>query len=188
MTPNVFIFHGTGGHPEENWFPWLKQKLEEKGCEVFVPQFPTPEGQSLESWNSVLKNYQEHINENTIFVGHSLGGVYLLRLLEKLPHPVKAVFLTGTPIGIKPILNYEQDGAFASGFDFDWKTIRSKSKNFVVFHSDNDPYVSIGNGEKLAENLGVALSFVPNAGHFNRKAGYTKFEELWKKLEPILAV
>ncbi len=46
---NVFIFHGSSGYPEENWFPWLKQKLEDKGLEVFVPKFPTPEGQSFEA-------------------------------------------------------------------------------------------------------------------------------------------
>ncbi len=28
---NVFIFHGTEGYPEENWFPWLKEKLEAVG-------------------------------------------------------------------------------------------------------------------------------------------------------------
>ena len=42
MSTNVFIFHGTEGYPEENWFPWLKEKLEAKGYKVFVPQFPTP--------------------------------------------------------------------------------------------------------------------------------------------------
>ncbi|KKS50273.1 MAG: hypothetical protein UW01_C0001G0132 [Candidatus Nomurabacteria bacterium GW2011_GWA2_43_66] len=24
---NAFIFHGTEGHPQENWFPWLKKEL-----------------------------------------------------------------------------------------------------------------------------------------------------------------
>jgi len=38
---NAFIIHGTGGYPEENWFPWLKKKLEEFNYKVFVPQFPT---------------------------------------------------------------------------------------------------------------------------------------------------
>ncbi len=46
--------------------------------------------------------------------------------------------------------------------------------------------VGLGNGKELARNLGVELSFVPNAGHFNKKAGYIKFKELWEKLDPLL--
>ncbi len=183
----AFIFHGTGGYPEENWFPWMKEKLEAKGLKVIVPQFPTPPiiPAKISEWFDVLKDYDQDINEDTIFIGHSLGGVFALRVLEKLEHPIKAVFLTGTPIGIQPILNYDRDNSF-SGFDFDWEKIKTKSKNFVIFHSDNDPYVGLDNGKELAKNLCVELSFVPNAGHFNRKAGYTKFEELWVKLESLV--
>ena len=32
---NFIIIHGIYGHPEENWFPWLKNKLEGMGYEVF---------------------------------------------------------------------------------------------------------------------------------------------------------
>ena len=98
MTNNVFIFHGTEGNPEENWFPWLEQKLEEKGCKVFVPQFPSPPliPAKISEWSEVLKNYEQFIDENTIIIGHSLGGVFALKVLEKLKHPVRAVFLTGT--------------------------------------------------------------------------------------------
>jgi len=187
MQNNVFIFHGTEGYPEENWFPWLKEKLEEKGCKVIVPQFPSPPivPAKISEWFEVLKNYEQNIGENTIIIGHSLGGVFALRVLEQLKHPVRAVFLTGTPIGVKPILNYDRDSSF-SGFDFDWNTIKNNSKHFTVYHSDNDPYVSLGNGEQLAKELGVELSFIPNAGHFNAKAGYLTFPDLLEKVRKIL--
>ena len=187
MKSNVFIFHGTEGYPEENWFPWLKGELEEKGCRVFVPQFPSPPliPAKISEWFEVLKNYEQYIDENTILIGHSLGGVFALRVLEKLEHPVKAVFLISAPIGVKPILNYDRDNSF-SGFDFDWEKIKSNSKSFTVFHSDNDPYVGLENGKELAKNLGGELSFVLKAGHFNTPAGYTKFPDLLKKVEEIL--
>lgn len=184
---NIFIFHGTEGYPEENWFPWLKQELEKKGHTIFVPQFPSPPivPAKIDEWFDVLKDYEQNINEDTILIGHSLGGIFTLRVLEKLTHPVKAAFFVGTPIGVRPILNYDRDSAF-SGFFFDWGKIKKKAKNFVVFQSDNDPYVGLKNGVELAKHLSVELSFVENAGHFNKKAGYLKFNELLTKLEKYL--
>lgn len=183
---NAFIFHGTEGYPEENWFPWLKKELEKKGYQVFVPQFSTPPivPAKIADWFDVLKNYEQHISEETILIGHSLGGIFTLRVLEKLKQPVKAVLLVGTPIGIRPIQNIDRDNSF-SGFTFDWESIKKKAHQFVVFHSDTDPYVGLANGQKLAKNLGVKLNFVPNAGHFNAKAGYLKFEKLLEEINKL---
>ncbi len=179
METNVLIFHGTEGYPGENWFPWIKAELEEYGCKVFVPQFPSPPvvPAKLGEWFDVLGDYKQYIDERAILIGHSLGGKFLLRVLEKLDHPVGAAFFVGTPIGIPPIKNNDRDNAF-TGNDFDWENIKKKAKHFGVFQSDNDPYVGLKNGEELAKHLGVELSFVPNAGHFNTRAGYTKFEAL----------
>jgi len=187
MKNNVFIFHGTEGYPEENWFPWMREKLEAKGCKVIVPQFPTPPmvPAKISEWFEVLKEYEKDINEDAILIGHSLGGKFLLRVLEKLESPIKLACFIGTPIGIKPIANNERDNAFTDN-NFDWENIKKKAQYFIVFHSDNDPYVSLGNGEQLAKELGVKLSFVPNAGHFNKPAGYLDFPELLKKIEIIL--
>ena len=114
-----------------------------------------------------------------------MGGIFTLRVLEKLNHQIKSAFFVGAPIGVRPILNYDRDSAF-SGFDFDWEEIRKKAGNFVVFQSDDDPYVGLDNGKELAKNLGVELSFVPNAGHFNKKAGYLEFEQLKEKVLEVL--
>ena len=180
------IIHGTEGYPEENWFPWLKKELESLGYQVFVPQFPSPPKVSakISEWFDVFKDFEQYLDQDTILIGHSLGGVFTLRVLEGLKHPIKAAFLVGTPIGVRPILNYERDSSF-SGFSFDWEAIRKMARHFVVFQSDNDPYVSFGNGEALAKHLGVNLEFVPKAGHFNSKAGYTTFPLLLKKIKGL---
>ncbi|MBI5553373.1 MAG: serine hydrolase family protein [Candidatus Diapherotrites archaeon] len=178
---NAFIFHGTGGFPEENWFPWLKQKLETNGFNVIIPRFPTPENQTPETWFHVFKQYEKIYSPDTILIGHSLGGSFLLRVLEKIPIQIKAAYLVATPIGIPPIKNWLSDLPF-NGHPFEWKTIRSRAEKFTVFHSDNDPYVGLENGKELAKQLGVKLTFIPNAGHFNAKASYTSFEALYEKI------
>ena len=177
MKRTILIFHGTAGSPEVNWFPWMKKELEKLGNTVFVPRFPTPEGESLDSWLEELKEYEKYINEDTILIGHSKGGLFLLRVLEQLNKPVHAAFLISAPIGIKPILYYDADYKF-SGFNFNWDKIRSNSNYFSVYHSDNDPYVDLENGKQLADKLGVKLNFISQAGHLNAESGYTTFETL----------
>lgn len=174
---HAFIFHGTDGYPEENWFPWMKSELAKMGYKTIVPQFPTPQGQTPEKWMSVFKQYEDLLNEDTILIGHSLGGTFLLHVLEKYDTQIAAAHFIATPIGIMPIKNIKTDKPFLEN-PFDWDKIKSRTANFSVFHSDNDPYVGLENGKKLAQNLGVTLTFIKNAGHFNKAAGYTKFPEL----------
>lgn len=76
-----------------------EKKLEEVGCEVVVPKFPTPEGQSLESWNHVFSEYSAKIDEDTVFIGHSLGPVFLLNVLESLYFKIKASFFVAGFVG-----------------------------------------------------------------------------------------
>jgi len=182
----AFIFHGTEGYPEENWFPWLKKELEKKGYKVIVPHFPSPPNvpAKIVEWSRVLKKYVNYLTEETLLIGHSLGGIFTLRVLEEIKKPVKAAIFVGTPIGVRPILNYDRDQAF-SGFSFDWTSIIKKAQHFSVFHSDDDPYVALANGEELAHHLHVPLTFVPKAGHFNTKSGYKKFERLLDKLDKL---
>jgi len=181
----AIIFHGTAGNPEENWFPWLKKEMKMLDYKVIIPQFPTPKGQSPETWFRVFENYKKDIDKDTILIGHSLGGGFLLRVLEKLGTKVKAAVFVAASIGIKPIKYYETDRPFVEK-PFDWKKIRSKTDNFLVFHSDNDKLVSIGNGKKLAKELKTELIVVLNAGHFNRAAGYLKFELMLEKIKNLL--
>ena len=67
---NIFIIHGAYGHPEENWFPLLKQELEKHGHQVFIPKFPTPENQTLINWLKVSEAYIKKLGESSV-IGHS---------------------------------------------------------------------------------------------------------------------
>lgn len=180
----AFIFHGTAGYPGENWFPWLKDELSSLGYDVHVPQFPTPENQTLDAWFAVFEPLRSSVDGDTIMVGHSLGGSFLLRVLESLDAPIALAALVAAPVGVPPIKNWEGDQPFI-GRPFDWPLIRSRAKKFLVFQSDDDPYVSLGNGEEAAKQLGVSLTFIPHAGHFNKAAGYLTFDPLLEKIQRL---
>jgi len=80
----VIIIHGWEGSPQSNWFPWLKKELEAKGFVVEVPIMPDTMNPTLENWLAHLKKVAGEPNENTYFVGHSLGVITILRYLESL--------------------------------------------------------------------------------------------------------
>lgn len=174
---NAFIFHGTAGSPDGNWFPWLKDKLGQHGLITTIPRFPTPEGESLEAWLKILDAQTEKLNKNTLAIGHSKGGMFLLKVLERLEIQIDTAVFVSAPVGEQPILYYDADKKFTN-FEFDWIKIRDKARHFVVYHSDNDPYVSLGNGKRLARELGIDLTFIPNAGHINAESGYTEFSQI----------
>lgn len=172
---NVFIFHGVGGNPHENWFPWLKEELSGRGFNVIVPQFPTPEKQTLENWMKVLEGYREFISKNTILIGHSLGVPFALNIIEK--YKVGAAFLVAGFYG-KAGNDFDPGMATFAQREFNWSKILANCKKYKVYHSDNDPYIKLEKAQQLAEKLNVKVTLIPGAGHINKSAGYTKFEKL----------
>lgn len=173
-----FMIHGAYGNPEGNWFPWLKQKLEELGHEIHIPKFPTPEDQTLETWMKVFQPYMDKIDEETIFIGHSLGPAFILNILEKIDVKVKACFFVA---GFAGFIGDEQFDSINKSFvdrEFEWNRIHENCEQFYVINSDNDPYVSIIKGKKIAAKFGTETITIEGAGHFNTDAGYTEFPQL----------
>jgi uncharacterized protein len=181
---NVFIFYGTAGHPGENWFPWMKGELEKKGVRVIIPEFPTPQNQTPENWFRVFEKYQKEFTSDTILVGHSLGGTFALRVMEKSQVNITALFLVSAAIGIPPLKNYETDKPFVEK-PFDWEKIMQKCGKIVVYHSDDDPVVFVGNGIELAKNLKAEFIRSPIGGHFNENAGYLQFPALFERISAL---
>src|SRR3989344_5672665 len=187
MPANVFIIHGSYGSPDENWFPWLKNELERLDCGVFVPKFPTPKNQNLESWLKVFNEYKKYLDKNSILIGHSLGCAFILSLLERLNIRIKAAFLAAGFIGFIGNEYFDTINKTFIEKNFDWEKIRKNCKCFFVYGSDNDHYIPLPMGEELAEKLNAKLKIIKNAGHFNEKSGYTKFEILLNDIKKIIA-
>lgn len=184
MIKNAFIIHGIYGSPEENWQPWLKKHLEGIGIEVFVPQFPTPEGHNLQNWLRVFEEYKKHINPETIMVGHSMAPAFILSALETLDFPIEASFFVAPFTGPLNLELDELNKSFTER-EFDWDKIKANCKKFYIYSSDNDEYVPLEKGEFLTKKLNADYKLFSNAGHFNTKAGYTEFQELFEDIENL---
>ena len=173
---NYFIIHGTFGHNKENWFPWLKNKLENKGYTVYNFNYPTPEGQNFENWSKVLNQAKDKISEDSVFICHSIGCVFLAKYCVTNNIKIgKCVFVSGC-------------NNYYSIEDFDKLNKHMFTKeihNFVglcderiCVYSKDDPYIKLDALENFANSINAKTVVYDNAGHFNESAGYTKFEDI----------
>ncbi|MBI2134799.1 serine hydrolase family protein [Candidatus Woesearchaeota archaeon] len=187
MSSVAIIIHGSYGNPNENWFPWLKEELKKLSYEVFVPEFPTPKSQKLESWMGIFDKYMGKLNENSILIGHSIGCAFILSVLEKLNVKIKASFLVAGFLGPLGSDFYDSISKTFAQKDFDWEKIKNNCDKFFVYQADNDPHIPLEKGQEMAKNLDSQLIIVKNAGHFNEKSGYKKFGLLLKDIKKITA-
>ena len=184
----IVILHGTGGNPEGNWFPWLKDVLEDRGHEVFVPEFPTPNEQSLKNWCTALKEQAPFVfDKDTILIGHSLGANFILHILEMdRDEPIrKAILVSGFCNKLGNKFFDDLNKTFIEK-DFNWDKIKSNSIEFILYHGEGDPYVPIFEAEELEEYLDAELNVIPDGGHLNEDAGFVMFEELLDRIEEDL--
>ncbi len=180
---NAFIFHGTMGSSDGNWFPWLSEQLVKDGYSVDVPTLPTPEGQSLEGWMAAVEGQVEQIRTADVLVGHSLGATFILRLLERFSDEgkVKKALLVSTVS--KVIGNEEYDTLNASFIEtaktpFDWTRINAAAQQIQMFHGSDDPYVPLEHAQEVSTSLGAPLSVIDGGGHLNSEFGFLQFFEL----------
>ncbi len=176
MTTTI-IFHGTNGHSGENWFPWLKTQLKEKGHDVYVPTLPTPEGQSVDWWlAAVEKQLPEFSPDDDItLIGHSCGATFLLHYLEQMSIKARQSIFVSPVMDIINIEEYDELNSSFIDHDFDWNVIKERAGDVAVLHGDNDPYVPIAQAHSLSANLGVETTVIENGGHLNAESGYTEF-------------
>ncbi len=165
----VFIIHGLAADPNCNWFPWLKDELEAKGYSVFVPRMPSSRHPICGEWLEYLKGLVGEVDENTIFVGHSLGGATILRFLEKIKGEKKTgkIFIVAGP---------DENPGFPELDSFvypqvNFEKIKNSAKGFVLIHSEDDPVVPFLMGQRLAKKLDAEFIPLSGLGHLNAGIG-----------------
>ena len=177
----VFVVHGWKSKPSSNWFPWLKSELRLWPVEAQVLAMPHPEKPKREAWMKTIAKAVRVPDEDTFFVGHSLGGIAILRYLESLPSKTRVggvVLVAGFPESINrsEIMTF-----FEKPLDYG-KIRQIAGSNIVAIQSTNDPYVPFEHGEKLRDALLARLVVIESGGHLNSASGHVTLPVVLKEL------
>lgn len=161
----IVISHAIEMHPEGIWYPYLREQLTALGHQVEVPTLPDPSRPDADAW---LKTLQEAAGDgdDTVLIGHSLGGLNILRLLQQHQGtPFKGVLLVATMIHE---VGYE---ALAPFFEprFDWPRIRTAAHAFRTLIAADDPVLvpnPFEHAQTLVTELGAIARLEPAGGHY----------------------
>lgn len=124
--------------------------------EVIQPLMPNKFNARFAEWKIWFEKYVPHLRDGVILVGHSLGGSFLAKYLseERLPIRVAGTFLVAAP--------YDFNGDPGIG-DFaltpaSLGLLRAQAGKVFLYHSEDDPVVSIAELAKFQAKLPDAHS------------------------------
>jgi predicted alpha/beta hydrolase family esterase len=163
----------------DHWSPWIQRQLLLKGILAQTPEMPGFYEPHYGSWKEMLERFD--LNENTILVGHSCGGGFLVRYLSE--HDVKV----GKVVLVAPWLDPDHviDQTFFK-FKID-KNLVSKTKGLVIMYSTDDHTEVLKSIDILKLNIeGVQFQEFKEKGHFVLDSLKTeKFPELLANLMTV---
>lgn len=168
----IFIHGNQSTHWTFAWTPWLKQRLDNLGCETFFETMPDSIIARSEYWLPFMHDHVK-IGENDVIIGWSSGAVAAMRYAES--YAVKGLVLISpsyTDLGDEL---ERQSGYFNKPWL--WENIKSNSPKITLITSDNDPYIPQEEFDTIARELDAARIVVPNGEHFIERR---EFPELLK--------
>lgn len=183
---HIYVIHGYTSSSKSEWFPWLKEQFKEKNIKVYIPDMPDSDDPHLEPWLEHLRKNIVTVDENTIFIGHSLGCVTILRyILEKNIKIKGAIFVSGF-INENP-MKKQTEGLqeFMEG-DLDISRIKNLIPSMTVITAVDDDIVPTKATQKLAQALDAHLIVLEEGKHFIARDGYTDFPILLNKIKELI--
>lgn len=182
----VYIIHGWDGDPQEGWFPWLKRELNQKGYSVDVLSMPDPQRPKIETWIQFLANAVGVHDQDTYFVGHSIGVQTILRYVETIDTAIGGIVAVAgwfvlTPEATPTESEMETAGPWL-GTGMDLEKIKRNVPEITAIFSDDDPYVSQENCELFKKNLGAKIVLVHKRGHLGGEHNVDKLPEVLHEL------
>ena len=156
-----------------HWLPWLSKELMVRDIHTIAVEMPNAYYPVYDVWKREFERFA--LDEETILVGHSCGGGFLVRYLSENNIKVGKVILVAPWLGAP---DKEMDKTF---FDFQLdEKLADKTKNVSVFYSKDDDIDVLEAVEKIRSSVdNLKIITFEDKGHFTfNDLGTSEFPEL----------
>ncbi len=142
-----------------HWVPWIQRQLVLNGILAQTPEMPEAYKPEYNAWNKMFERFD--LNEETILVGHSCGGGFILRYLSENKIKIGRVVLVAPWLDPDKFLD---NGMFNFTLD---SNLVSRTNGLTVLCSTDDMDEVVRSVEYLKHEL-VDAKFIEftNKGHF----------------------
>ena len=174
MDKKVYLVHCWEGTSNDGWYPWIDKELEKYGVSVFRFDMPNTESPSIEEWVSFLEGKVDFLDENTFFIGHSIGCQTIMRYLE-----TQSIDKIGGILFVAPWLDLlpeaiEDKESYDIAYPWihnpiHFEKIKSLTDNIKCIFSDDDYFVSLNQEQLFKDKLGANTIVVKGKGHISQE-------------------
>lgn len=170
-------------NPSIDWFIYRKKWIDNlykklSGVfEIFAPHMPNKQNAKYEEWKIWFEKMMPFIEDEVIFIGHSLGGIFLAKYLSEniYSKKIKAIILVAPPHTDTPGI-----GSFKLEKSLD--RITEQCSEIHLFQSTDDLVVPAGEAQLYKRDLPeIKLHIFEDRGHFNQES----FPEIIKLIKAM---
>ena len=158
--PKILFLHSAGPQHGDEGSSRLLSFIHDQlspSFEIVAPRMPHPDQPDYESWRNALREIFKILDNDTILIGHSLGGSVLLKYLSEEPvdQRIRALYLVAVPFwGLD---GWEVD-EFKLGDDFAARL--PEITNIIIYQSEDDQTVTSDHADEYA-------SMIPSAEYYS---------------------
>jgi predicted alpha/beta hydrolase family esterase len=159
------LVHGWAAGPSRHWFSWLKKELEARGHTLVVPDLPGLFKPEFDAWIAATREAVGTIDNDTVFVTHSIGAPVVAHLLQEAQPTEKARAWLSVAALVLP----RYGKLFPSFFEhaIDGARVRKHVREIIEFHDPKDRWAPFANAAVMRDTCGARVVECPKRGHFN---------------------
>jgi len=179
---NIYLIHCWDGTANDGWYPWLEEQIKSNDTDFYRLDMPNTATPKIEEWVNKITAEVKSLDENTYFIGHSIGCQAILRYLEKQNKKIGGCLLVAPWLELLPAAIADQE---SHDIALPWLTtpvdfvkITKLTTNIHCLFSDDDYWVAKDQAKVFETKLNAKTYFVNNKGHISQEDGVYELPEI----------
>lgn len=168
----AFIIHGFNGDTLYTFGPWLKSELTKRDYNVIMPEFSIRSGATYSGWSSILDNFKDYFNEDSIIICHSIGNPFIIKYLSERNLKAHLYISVAGFCKLFTVPDREDLNKAFVDFQVSKKNIEYCKTNIPYrysLYSDNDHVIPFDILENFIQQLDSTPVFISGVGHMGNR-------------------